>query len=329
MAKKALLPVLGLMVLITGCKKELIIEENPISNASNRAAVHHENPSSISFIAPSLFPEGVVYDPIQNWFYVSSVTQGSVGIVKMDGSYQSFITDPLLTITTGLKIDKAKKRLWVANVENGIGVYNLPSGDRLFFADLSTLIPGIPVFINDVGLDPNGNAYVTNSFAPVIYKVSRDGTASVFFYNAAFATGPGEFGFNGIQYDNRGFVLVAFADKLVKINTDNPDDYSIVQLNAAIFPDGLLLSKNGKELLIVNNTGGTPDDSVLSFITDDQWESGMLTNSFSTGPVFPTTLTSDGKSVYVLYSHLDKFLSGNSHDSFTIQKVPFENKYSF
>lgn len=329
MAKKLLLPLLGLMILITGCKKDMLIEENSISNASSRSAVQHENPTEIIFNVPDLFPEGIVYDPVQNWFYVSSVTQGSVGIVKMDGSYQTFITDPSLTSTTGLKIDKARKRLWVANVENGIGVYNLPSGERLFFADLSTLIPGLPLFINDVVLDPNGNAYVTNSFAPVIYKVTRDGIASVFFNNTDFATGPGEFGFNGIVYDNRGFLLVAFADKLVKIDVDNPDNYSIVQLDAAIFPDGLLLSKNGKELLVVHNTGGTPDDSVLSFMSDDQWQSGTLTNSFGTGPVFPTTLTSDGKSVYVLYSHLDKFISGNSHNSFTIQKVPFEHKYSF
>ena len=320
---------LPLLILFIGCSKDVSLDDNLMLQAKLSASSHDEGPSTITFNEPDLFPEGLVYDNSRGGFYISSASFGKVGFVSMDGTYQSFITDPMLTSTTGLKIDKARKRLWVSNVENGIGAYDLQTGDRLFFTDLSALIPGAPVFINDVGLDPNGNAYVTNSFSPVIYKVNGDGDAEVFFNNEAFSTGPGEFGFNGIQYDERGFLLVAFADKLIKMDADDPDNYSIVQLDADIYPDGLLLSKNGKQLIVVNNTGGSPGDAVYSFTTTDQWETGVLDNSFSTGPVFPTTVTSDGKSVYVLYSHLDKLLSGQSHESFTIQEIPFELKFPF
>ncbi len=271
----------------------------------------------------------MAYDPFHNWFYFSSASRGTVGIVTRDGTYTPFITDEKLTSTTGLKVDKAHKRLLVSNVETGIGAYDLNTGMRIFFTDLSALLPGTPVFINDVALDPQGNAYVTNSFAPIIYKVDREGNATVFFQNDAFALPPGEFGFNGIQYDERGFLLVAFSNQIVKIPVRNPSGYSIVQLDAAVFPDGLLLSKNGKQLGVVSNTGGTPDDKVLSFNSNDAWKSGSLSTSFNTCAVFPTTLTSDGKQVYVLYSHLDKFINGHDQNTFTIQEVPLKEKNPF
>jgi len=81
-------------------------------------------PVQINFTEHNLFPEGVAYDPFHNWFYVSSAAHGTVGIVTFDGTYKPFITDETLTGTTGLKVDKARKRLWVCNVENGIGAYS-------------------------------------------------------------------------------------------------------------------------------------------------------------------------------------------------------------
>ncbi|MEJ7737251.1 MAG: hypothetical protein WKF97_07485 [Chitinophagaceae bacterium] len=310
----------ALVLLLTGCYKNLPIDFDP---------KHSTKPVQINFTEPNLFPEGVAYDPLRNWFYVSSASRGDIGIVTPAGTYKPFITDEKLTGTTGLKVDKARRRLWVCNIENGIGVYNLNSGDRIFYTDLAALLPGAPVFINDEALDQGGNAYVTNSFLPVIYKVDAWGKATIFFQNSAFATGPGEFGFNGIEYDESGFLLVAFANQLVKIPVRNPTGYSIVHLDAMISPDGLLLSKDGKQLVVVNNTGGSPDDKVLSFITNDDWKSGSLSTSFSTGSVFPTTATSDGKNVYILYSHLDKFLNGQNQNTFTIQEVPLKKQSRF
>lgn len=314
----------ALVLLLAGCKKDLPVDLDP---------KHPKAPVQINFTEPDLFPEGVAYDPFKNWFYVSSATRGDIGIVTFDGTYKPFITDEILTGTNGLKVDKARKRLIVCNGPfngtNGLGAYDLNTGSRIFFADLSALLPGEPIFINDVALDPQGNAYVTNSFSPVIYKVTREGNASIFFQNGALALQPGEFGFNGIQYDERGFLLVAFSNQIIKIPMSNQASYSIVQLDAPIFPDGLLLSKDGKQLVVVHNTGGTPDDKVVSFISNDAWKSGSLSTSFSTGPVFPTTATSDGKRVYVLYSHLDKLINGESQNTFTIQEVPLKRPTQF
>jgi hypothetical protein len=110
---------------------------------------------------------------------------------------------------------------------------------------------------------------------------------------------------------------------VVKIPVHQPADYSIVQLDAALNrPDGLLLSKDGKQLAVVNNAGGSADGKVLTFISQDEWQSGSLSTSFNTGAVFPTTLTGHGRSVYVLYAYLHR--SGTGQDTFTIQEVPLK-----
>jgi sugar lactone lactonase YvrE len=315
------LPITGVL-LMTACSKENINAEQQRSTSS--AALLKQNPTTqpINFTEENLFPEGVVYDPFNNRFYVSSVTRGDIGIVTPDGSYTPFITDPVLTSTTGLEIDKARKRLYVSNAPNGVGAYDINSGNQVFYADLAALIPGAPVFINDIALDPQGNAYATNSAFPVIYKITPGGQASIFLYEPLLALPAGQFGFNGIEYSTNGFLLVAYSAKnmILKFPVSDPASYTTVMLHATLSsPDGLLLSNNGKELTVVNNAGGG-EGRVMTFTSKNKWQSGMLTSSFNTGPVFPTTATTDGKNVYVLYAYLHLMATGRS--TFTIQPVP-------
>ncbi|MGN6803759.1 MAG: hypothetical protein ACTHJN_17795, partial [Ginsengibacter sp.] len=238
--KLSILLFLALSFLINGCVKDL-----------SNDAKHAKSPSEINFTVHDLFPEGVAYDPVHKLFLVSSAATGSVGAVTFEGAYNPLITDEKLTSTTGLKVDKARKRLLVCNVADGIASYDLNNGNRLFFTDLSSLIPGGPVFINDETFDTEGNLYVTNSASPVIYKVDLNGNASVFYQNSDFATGPADFGFNGIQYDQRGFLLVTHTalNQVIKIPVKNPGNFSVVQLDIPLtMPDGLLLSKDGKQI---------------------------------------------------------------------------------
>lgn len=329
--KKTLLLLPVLCLLLSGCTRD--IESDPTMEDAKASAKIQEEPVTIHFSEPDLFPEGIAYDPFRHWFYVSSVTRGDIGIVTMDGTYNPFITDPTLTGTAGLELDKARKRLLVSNAEGGIGAYDLATGTRIFYTDLSAVLPGADIFINDIVVDPQGNAYVTNSFSPVIYKVDPYGNATIFFEEEDFATGPGEFGFNGITYYQRGYLLVAFnlSNQIVRIPVRDPESYSIVQLDAPLKgPDGLLLSKDGKTLIIGNNAADSDlNGQVLTFATSDAWVSGTLVSAFETGPVFPTTLTSDGQHVYVLYAYLHELLSGGSWSTFTIQEVPQEIRRPF
>ena len=318
------------LVLLGSCsknaKEELSVAGEQVSKAKMK---QQDGVQQINFTQQNLFPEGVVYDPFNNRFYVSSVTTGDIGIVTPGGSYSAFITDPALTATTGLEIDKAHKRLYVSNSAGAVGIYDINTGERFYWVDLAALLPGAPIFINDIALDPQGNAYATNSLSPVIYKITPDGEASIFFQNTAFALAPGQFGFNGIEYGNKGYLLVSFTNnsQVVKIPVGETSAYSIVSFSAALNrPDGLLLSNNGKELIVVNNAGGG-NGMVQLFTSTDDWESGTLSSSFSTGSVFPTTATTDGKNVYVLYAYLNQRAAGRSQ--FTIQEVPTDTRGNF
>ena len=317
-------------LLLVACSKTSVNEEALVitEDAAPAKAKPSQQTQDLVFTETNLFPEGVVYDKFNDRFYVSSTTRGDIGIVDRSGNYTPFITDPALVGTTGLEIDEAKKLLYVANSTQGnVGIYNINTAQRVALVDLKPLLPGAPVFINDIALDPQGNAYVTNSLTPVIYKISRDGTASIFYTDPAFATTG--FGFNGIEYGNQqgGFLLVAYSagNQVIKFPTDNPSAYNTVSLNATLAgPDGLLLSQNGKELVVVNNAGGG-NGRVILFKSADKWNSGAAASTFETGPVFPTTATSDGRNVFVLYAYLNRRNAGQSE--FTIKQIPTIDKF--
>jgi len=322
--KRVIIFAITLAMFFTACTKTGSIEpqaNKPLNDLAGKN-VNQISMESIVFTNTNLFPEGVVFDKFNNKFYVSSTTRGTIGIVDGKGNYSQFITDAALTGTTGLEIDESRKLLFACNSSAGsVGVYNINNGKQVAFIDLKTLLPGTPVFINDIAIDPKGNAYVTNSFAPVLYTIDKNFKASIFYQDAAFAN-PG-FGFNGIEYgkQNGGFLLVAFSSKnqIVKLPVNNPAQYNVVQLNAPLAgPDGLLLSTNGKELDVVSNAGGG-NGRVTTFTSIDKWQSGNVFNIFETGSVFPTTATTDGKSVFVLYAYLNRRATGQA--DYTIQQV--------
>jgi hypothetical protein len=91
----------------------------------------------------------------------------------------------------------------------------------------------------------------------------------------------------------------------------------------------LLLSNDSKQLIVVNNVGDSPGSKVMSFETADNWATGASTGEFSTGVVFPTTVTSDGKTEYVLYSYIHLLFGGQQRETFTIQPLPFTSNHPF
>jgi sugar lactone lactonase YvrE len=315
-------------------------QKGEVSEFSNSFTASKTAQAAVNFNAPNVFPEGVVYDPFNDRFLVSSVSMGTIGAVTPKGIYSVFIKDADLVSTVGMEIDKARKRLLVANsnIDGSVAqlaVYDLTNKTRIFLVNLASVAnDGYPHFANDVAVDQQGNAYVTDSYAGLIYKVDRYGKANILFKNPAFTPAPGGFGFNGIEYSTskQGYLLVAHTalNRIVKIPVDMPASYTTVQLTAAISgADGLLLSKDSKQLIIVNNSGQMPGSKVMTFETSNDWANAKSTASFSTGIVYPTTVTSDGKTTYVLYSYINEFINGLSRQTFTIQPLPFISNHPF
>ncbi|QHT69656.1 hypothetical protein GXP67_24910 [Rhodocytophaga rosea] len=300
-------------------------------------------PDKITFTKPALYPEGVSHDARGKRFLVSSVRFGTIGEVTYNGSYTPFIEDDDLISTIGIKVDESRKRILVAVSDPGagektspqtvgklaaLGIYDLTTGSRIRFINLGALRPQGGHFANDITLDAQGNAYITDSFSPIIYKVDVNGNASVFFEDTDFATAPGAFGFNGIVYHPSGYLIAGFSrdNKLIRIAVSEPATWSEVSLDTPLMgPDGLLLSKNGKELIVVNNAGGVAPGKVIAFNSENNWESATAGNTFTTDPVMPTTATAYKNEVFVVYAYLNRLFSGVQPPvaDFAVQKVPF------
>lgn len=90
-------------------------------------------------------------------------------------------------------------------------------------------------FANDMALDAEGNLYVTASFAPVIYRISQNGTASVFAENPLFQDGEG-FNLNGIAWVDEGYLLVVKYNSgtIFRVSTADPADVITVQVSEAL-----------------------------------------------------------------------------------------------
>ncbi|MBC7919693.1 MAG: gluconolaconase [Ferruginibacter sp.] len=294
-------------------------------------------PARIDFYREGLYPEGVSYDEPRKRFLVGSLRQGSIGAVLPDGTYFPLATDEALISTVGLVVDKNRVLAAVSDPGSGVrtnpqtrgrlaalGIYNVVNGNRIAFVNLGALRPNLPHFANDVAVDPLGNAYVTDSFSPLIYRVDPQGNPSVLVEDSTFAVGPGQFGLNGIVYHPDGYLIVAFsrAGKLYKVSLTRPSTIQEINLGLTLpSPDGLRLTKDGKFLVVVNNQRGTAPGRVLAFRGSDNWTSGTLVNEFTAEATFPTTATLVGKGVYVVYAKLNQVAAQPPVSVFTIQQA--------
>lgn len=282
----------------------------------------------------NLFPEGLEYDPWNDRFIISVALAGTIGIVK-DGEFSTFIDDNTLVVPIGTHIDQARKRLLVANADHGMGVksgiplsigglasYDL-LGNLIFYSDFTTLGLGM-YFPNDVTVDNKGNAYVTDSFNGVIYKVDKQGNPGIFYYNPELATEPSNVGLNGIEYDPRGFLLVAhsYTNRLFKFPIEDPDAFTEVSLSDPLFaPDGIFL-KSPNELWVANNAWGTDAGQVQVVTTTNKWETANLEKVYMQPNSFPSTVTIRRGVPYVLHSNIHYFFMGENHSLFEI--VPLQ-----
>ncbi|MFH8487808.1 SMP-30/gluconolactonase/LRE family protein [Streptomyces longisporoflavus] len=119
------------------------------------------------------FPTGSANDPRTGHLYVGSAEDGTL--------YRGHLTTPQLrpwspdgtdgrSITSGLAVDGAG-RLFVGGADTGtLRVYDTAGGT------LIALLHGVEGgFVNEITVASDGTAYATDSFRPVIYRLTRSG----------------------------------------------------------------------------------------------------------------------------------------------------------
>ncbi len=291
---------------------------------------------NIQFTSTELYPEGVVYSESQEVFFVSSLHYGKIGTVDKNGVYSEFVNSPDLVSAIGLSLNDKTNTLYVCVSDPGVSVKTLPEKQRklakliaydtktrkkIFSKDLGALNPKGFNFANDITYDNFGNVYVTNSFAPFIYKIAADGTTSIFATSELWK-GEG-FNLNGIVLHPDGYLIVAKSNsgELFKVSTKNPVD--IQKINGAVFPgaDGLIYNKIANELVVISNA----KKEIYQVKSQDNWATSTIVKTVKSENSFPTTGTIVGDKYYVLNAKLDELFNPTAPKSasFLLQEVKF------
>jgi sugar lactone lactonase YvrE len=299
------------------------------------------DPETIAFTQANLYPEGVQYDAANARFFVSSQTTGRVGQVDDTGMYNTYVDNAQLVSTIGLKLDETRGRLLAAVSDPGYNTQRTSAATlrklaklAIFnrdkpqlspqFIDLGALRPALNHFANDIAVDALGNAYVTDSFAPIIYKVDTQGNATVFLENAQLSAPAGAFGLNGIVFHPDGYLLVAKSDEgaIIKVPIANPTSFTKLTTSQNLMgADGIRLQDNNTLQVACNSQA-----KVYRLSSADGWGSAVLYGTFTTPPQYPTTLTARGNTDgYVLYSNLNALQASQTPpvSVFTIAQLRF------
>lgn len=303
-------------------------------------------PETVTFSSASLYPEGVDWDAGNQRFLVTSIHTGVVTAVTPDGNTSVFAQDAKMVSAVGIRIDESRDRVLVCNADPGaskfsskettgklaaLAVFQLSTGKIISYINLAEGLDG-GHFCNDIAIDKNGNAYITDSFSTVIYKVTPDYKHSVLINDKTFSGN--SFNLNGIVVrDNYLLVDKMNSGQLFKIPLDNPQSFTEVKLPEKLEgADGLVWAPDGSLIVIANNNAhvGIPASAAVNasvkLTSTDDWKTASITGKSPTGDVFATTGTVvDGK-VYVIYAMLHVLFNPKTEkhlDQFKIQQQKF------
>lgn len=233
-------------------------------------------------IERGIIPEGIEYDQTNRRILSGSFAEGTVFQIHEDGRLTPVIADPQIESSVGIEVDEPRGRLLVvvsdaAALEVGttgyakLGVYDSTTGERFAMIDLAAVI-GTSLhdppryFANDVAVDDDGNAYVTEMLNDAIYKITPDYQASVLYRFPPLETSER---LNGIVYHENGYLLVTAGRRLVKVPVDNPMANRDVALDEPLDrQDGLVWAADGR-LVSVSNSSSSP--RAVAFTSIDDW----------------------------------------------------------
>lgn len=267
-----------------------------------------------TFPGDQVYPESVAVDWATGVFYVGSVKEGTLFRGRV-GRAQMEVISPAgadgRTIANGLFY--ARGRLVVLGRQSGqIYVYDTHNSQLL--AKLHNGLSGNEqTFLNDVVIAPDGNAYVTDSVNPVLYRVRQigaqyqldefmrfDGSA----INYVKAKGEEGINVNGIAATKDGrFLIVAKRNENALFRIDlRARQIARIDLGASAIetPDGLFL--DGTTLYVAQNKPRSV--AVLQFSPD--FVRAHLARTISDPTfAFPTAVARFGNKLLIVSSQFD------------------------
>ncbi|HET6337459.1 MAG TPA: hypothetical protein VFG30_29745 [Polyangiales bacterium] len=295
-----------------------------LAGCARTAAVAFESSGpSLTIHRPALYPETIEYDRTRDTFLVSSFREGAIYAVDRQGKATILVNDERLCSVLGIAVDAERGRVWAVNSDfasslkpsaagpkqlAAVGVYDLATGKALDYVDLSPLSSG-PHLLNGIALDAGGNAYVTDSFSPNIYKIDAGGHAGVFLTDPRLA-GEG-ISLNGLVVHPDGYLLVIKKSDgtLFKVPLANPSTFTKVEIATQLVGgDGVLLASDKNLVIIANQVPGKASNAAFSLFSEDGWATARVRATQPLGDVYPTTAVVRDGTLYVIHSKLNELI---------------------
>jgi hypothetical protein len=283
-------------------------------------------PETIVLNSPALYPETVVHDRVHDRFLVGSVRNGGIYSVNGSGAVDRIVDDQRLCSVLGIAVDAQRRRVVAVTSDLGVsirpsaagpknlaalGIYDLDSGQPLHYVDLASVAPAGPHLLNGLALDSFGNAYVSDSFSPIVYKVDTSGQATILLNDKRFE-GQG-INLNGLVVHPEGYLLLVKKSdgSLFKLPLKDPTNLSRVAIDESFRGgDGLVLTEGGELVLIANEVSGAIANAAYSIKSNDHWVTATVQQQAPLGDVYPTTAALYRGQLYVLHSQLNELLQG-------------------
>ncbi|MCS7483141.1 SMP-30/gluconolactonase/LRE family protein [Umezawaea endophytica] len=274
------------------------------------------------------YPEGIVREPGTPYFYVGGTSDGTIWRGRVDQqSLQVFLPGGRDGRTTAVGMKITKGRLVVAGGATGkVFVYSTRAAALLHVFDSGSRTG----LVNDVAIAPNGDAYVTDSLQPVLYRISAaqldDTTVNQPLRVAVnFSGTPVEYedGING-----NGLVVTPDGRYVLMADTNSQAFYRISTSTGAVTPvdlggvtdigaDGLLL-RDGELYSITSLFHPEGEISVLE-LTDDYSRARVKRRINGRGMDVPSTATFDGCDDLLVVNF--QYQIENPHLPFTVVRV--------
>ncbi|MCD9877913.1 SMP-30/gluconolactonase/LRE family protein [Streptomyces guryensis] len=302
----------------------------PALAASGGDTAHHPAPLPASYSIPGdkTYPEGIARQHGKPYFYVGSTSDGTI--------YRGDIRQPATRVflpggqdgrvsVAGMKTDGAGRLIVAGGATGKVFVYDTRTRALLHVFDTGRT----DVFLNDVALAPNGDAYISDSTHPALWhitaaelrgstvhqplRVGVDLNHTPMVYNA---------GFNGnglvVTHDGR-YVLLADYNDYAFYRVDLRTHQVVpIDLGGAkgISGDGLLL--RGNTLTAVTELDNPDGQIAVLKLSHDYTRAHLVRTVHGHGMHSPSTAAFDGRDLLIVNF---QFQMADPHLPFDVVRV--------
>ncbi|TDU05647.1 hypothetical protein EDD99_4175 [Streptomyces sp. 846.5] len=316
----------------------------PVPAHSQQCAV----PAVINANGPRVFPHSVDYDPRSNRFVVGSLDHSTISTVSLNGTVRTLVDDKKLVSVQAVRVDSRRNRVLATNVDYGLAdrsspstefrvaglaSYDLTTGHWQWYLDLGKVAhDGRQHLLSDVTVAPDGTAYAVDELTSTVFRIDRNGRASVLLRSPLLAGTENipmflsHVGQTAVTWMPGNFLIIALADgSLVRVPLSHPAQAGEVRLSSKLsaLTAGLRVLPDGS-IAAISSGLLTGKAAVVQHIRpiSGNWKAAIVTVTDSVADPVSSALTAGPHgSTYALSGGLAALLNNLPNSGFTLRTV--------